>query len=73
MSLGWLNKHNMCQDITKLAEVHGHGWISLSGEDLAAMMRTGKHPREFLRLLTQTSHEGHKLWSTAIHIVSDLT
>eukprot|EP00959_Pyramimonas_sp_CCMP1952_P313824 6569395-Pyramimonas_sp.AAC.1 len=63
----------MRQAIARLAKVHGHGWIPLSGEDLAAMMRTARHPREFFRPLTQTPHKGHQFWTAATHIVSDST
>eukprot|EP00959_Pyramimonas_sp_CCMP1952_P154658 3235725-Pyramimonas_sp.AAC.1 len=63
----------MCQAITRIVEVHGRGWSPFSGEDLAAMVRTGRHPRAFFRPLTQTPHKGHKYWTTAIHLVSDST
>eukprot|EP00959_Pyramimonas_sp_CCMP1952_P410919 8611305-Pyramimonas_sp.AAC.1 len=63
----------MCQAIARLAEVHGHGWIHFSGEDLAAMARTGRPPRKLFRPLTQGTHQGHKYWTAAIHRIFDST
>eukprot|EP00959_Pyramimonas_sp_CCMP1952_P049022 1024158-Pyramimonas_sp.AAC.1 len=63
----------MCQALTRFAEVHCHGWIPYSGEGLAAMVRTGRPPRDFFRPLAQTSTAGCKSWGAVIHVVSDST
>ena len=43
-SLSFIEK---CQAIARLAEVMGHGWLPVSGEDFAEMARTGRPPKEF--------------------------
>eukprot|EP00959_Pyramimonas_sp_CCMP1952_P349343 7319676-Pyramimonas_sp.AAC.2 len=69
----WFTNRKMCRAIARFAEVNGHGWIPSSGEDLAAMARTGRPPRELSRPLTQTTHKGCKYWTAAIHVISDST
>eukprot|EP00959_Pyramimonas_sp_CCMP1952_P341277 7149423-Pyramimonas_sp.AAC.1 len=56
-----------------MAEVHGHGWIPYSGEDLVAMIRTGRPPRDFLRPLEQRTHRGVKGLGAVTHLISDST
>eukprot|EP00959_Pyramimonas_sp_CCMP1952_P251212 5250306-Pyramimonas_sp.AAC.1 len=69
-SLAWLRCHQRCQAITMMAEVHGHGRIPYSGEDLAATMRTGRPPRDFFRPLEQGTNEGHKYLGAAMRLIA---
>eukprot|EP00959_Pyramimonas_sp_CCMP1952_P294250 6154899-Pyramimonas_sp.AAC.1 len=56
-----------------MAEVHGHGWFPFSGEDLAAMVRTGRPPRDVFSLLEQSTHRGDKYVGSVMHLMSDST
>eukprot|EP00959_Pyramimonas_sp_CCMP1952_P296017 6192222-Pyramimonas_sp.AAC.1 len=57
-SFAWLQCQQCCQAVAMLAEVSGPGWISYSGEDLAAMFRAGRPPRDLFRPLEQKTHIG---------------
>ena len=62
-----------CQAITRLAEVMGHGWMPVGGEDFAEMARTGRHPNQFFRPLTEVPHKKYTFTTLGVHIVGDST
>ena len=69
-----LSFQGKCQAITRIARVNGHGWLPITGEDIAAMSRTGRPPTDFFRPLWRAKfNKNHEFWTASIHLVSDST